>query len=128
MEIGVALPDGTTEWKQVGVFYQANGGWKTGNQCHDHGVGSGGHRGAAGGPGVPGAIVPPTTLSGWLAALVGQLGVNFAGRYHVDPAYAGKAARVNAREDVAGKSAGTSFGGCAWPRGPGPGRTRRRAI
>lgn len=106
VEIGVALPDGTTEWKQVGVFYQANGGWKTGNNAMTMEwalvdiVGLLADREFL----APSSL--PTTLSGWLAALVGQLGVNFAGRYHVDPAYAGKAARVNAREDVAGKSCG----------------------
>ena len=106
MEIGVALPDGTTEWKQVGVFYQANGGWKTGNNAMTMEwdlvdiVGLLADREFL----APSSL--PTTLSGWLAALVGQLGVNFASRYHVDPAYAGKAARVNAREDVAGKTCG----------------------
>lgn len=106
VEIGVALPDGTTEWKQVGVFYQANGGWKTGNNAMTMEwdlvdiVGLLADREFL----APSSL--PTTLSGWLAALVDQLGVNFAGRYHVDPAYAGKAARVNAREDVAGKSCG----------------------
>lgn len=106
VEIGVALLDGTTEWKQVGVFYQADGGWKTGNNAMTMEwdlvdiVGLLADREFL----APSSL--PTTLSGWLAALVDQLGVNFAGRYHVDPAYAGKAARVNAREDVAGKSCG----------------------
>lgn len=106
VEIGVALPDGTTEWKQVGVFYQANGGWKTGNNAMTMEwdlvdiVGLLADREFL----APSSL--PTTLLGWLAALVGQLGVNFASRYHVDPAYAGKAARVNAREDVAGKTCG----------------------
>ena len=48
----------------------------------------------------------PTTLAGWLAALVGQLGANFANRYHVDPDYAAAAATVNSAADVEGKKCG----------------------
>lgn len=48
----------------------------------------------------------PTTLEGWLRALVGQLGVNFESRYHVDPDYAGKPVTANSRADVDRKKCG----------------------
>ena len=86
--IGVRLPDGSAEYKPVGVYYQYSGGWKTG----DNGltmtwdlvdiVGLIANR----------EYIPPdtlpTTLSGWVASIVAQLGTNFASRYTVDPNYA----------------------------------------
>ena len=47
----------------------------------------------------------PTTLSGWVAALVAQLGENFESRYTVDPAYAGKSVTASL-EDVQGMKCG----------------------
>lgn len=104
--IGCELAGGSVEYKQVGVFFQANGGWKTG----DNGitmqwdlvdiVGLLAAREFK----APSTI--PTTLSGWLSALVGQLGANFTGWYHVDPDYADAAATVNAASDVEGQKCG----------------------
>lgn len=48
----------------------------------------------------------PTTLEGWLRALVGQLGVNFETRCHADPEYAQLPVTANSREDVTGKKCG----------------------
>lgn len=48
----------------------------------------------------------PETLEGWIQALVSQLGENFAGRFTVDPAYAGKPVTANDRADVDGKKCG----------------------
>lgn len=31
VSIGVALPDGTVEYKPKGIYYQYSGGWKTGD-------------------------------------------------------------------------------------------------
>ncbi|MBD5098287.1 MAG: hypothetical protein HDT35_01840 [Clostridiales bacterium] len=86
--MGPELPDGTVEYKKLGVFYQANGGWMTGNNAItmrwdlvD----------------IIGLLVnrtympkgdPPTTLKGWLEALAGQLGESFVHRVRVDPDYA----------------------------------------
>lgn len=104
--IGCELADGSVEYKKVGVFFQDNGGWKIG----DNGitmqwdlvdiVGLLSTREFK----TPSTI--PTTLSGWLAALVGQLGANFDGWYHVDPDYADAAATVNASSDVEGQKCG----------------------
>ena len=106
MDIGLRLPDGSAEWKPAGVFYQKGDGWKTstneptirwdlvdiiGLVCER-------------------TFLPPdtlpTTLDGWIAAIVGQLGENFSGRYHVDPDYASLAVTANSVEDVTGKKCG----------------------
>lgn len=104
--IGCELADGSVEYKKVGVFFQSNGGWKTG----DNGitmqwdlvdiVGLLADREFK----APSTL--PTTLSGWMSALVAQLGANFTGWYHVDPDYADAAATVNAASDVDGKKCG----------------------
>lgn len=88
VSIGVRLADGTPEYKSVGVYYQYSGGWKTG----DNGltmtwdlvdiVGLIANREY-----IPPSTLP-TTLSGWAASIVSQLGDNFSDRYTVDPNYA----------------------------------------
>lgn len=104
--IGCELEDGTVEYKRAGVFYQANGGWKTGDNAMTMQwdlvdiVGLVADREFK----TPSTL--PTTLAGWLAALVGQLGANFAAKYHVDPDYADAAATVNDASDVDGKKCG----------------------
>ena len=104
--IGVLKEDGSTEWKQAGVYYQYSGGWRTSDNSMtmqwdlvD----------------IVGLVADrefiwtgdlPTTLGGWIAAIVSQLGVNFTGKYHVDPDYADLAATVNSADDVTGKKCG----------------------
>ena len=105
VSIGVRLPDGTAEYKPAGVYYQAAGGWTTG----DNGitmewdlvdiVGLIADREY-----IPPATLP-TTLSGWAASIVAQLGTNFASLYHVDPNYA-QTALTCAVADVQGKTCG----------------------
>lgn len=100
------LPDGTDEYKRLGIFYQHSGGWKTG----DNGltiqwdlvdiVGLLADREFI----VPDTL--PTTLEGWISALVSQLGVNFEGHYTVDPSYASKSVTVREKEDVQGLKCG----------------------
>lgn len=48
----------------------------------------------------------PETLEGWAAALVSQLGENFAARYSVDENYAALPCAVNSAEDVNGQKCG----------------------
>ena len=104
--IGCELADGSVEYKRAGVFFQANGGWKTG----DNGITMQWDLVdivgllAAREFNAPSTL--PTTISGWLAALVGQLGANFTGWYHVDPDYADAAATANAASDVEGQKCG----------------------
>ena len=121
VSIGVRLPEGGTEYKQVGVYYQYSGGWKTG----DNGlsmqwdlvdiVGLLADREFL----VPDVL--PATLSGWIAALAAQLGLNFADRWHVDPAYADLPLSVSDRADVTGKKCGdilrwACMAAGTWPR------------
>lgn len=105
VSIGVELPDGGSEYMPVGIYYQAAGGWTTG----DNGitmqwdlvdiVGLIADREY-----IPPAALP-TTLEGWVASIVAQLGTNFAGLYTVDSNYA-QTALTCALEDVQGKTCG----------------------
>lgn len=119
--LGVKLADGSKEWKQVGVYYQANGGWKTGDNAMTMQwelvdiVGLIADREFI----APATL--PTTLSGWVAAIVAQLGVNFADCYHVDPNYANVSVTVNSKDDVNGKRCGdvlrwACMASGTWPR------------
>ena len=104
--IGVLKEDGSREWKQAGIYYQYSGGWRTSDNSMTMQwdlvdiVGLVSDREFI----WTGAL--PTTLDGWIAAIVSQLGVNFTGKYHVDPDYAGIAATVNSADDVSGKKCG----------------------
>ena len=121
VSIGVMLEDGSVEYKRVGIFYQYSGGWKTSDNNMTMTwnlvdiVGLLSKREF---------IVPetlPTTLSGWIAALVAQLGDNFAENYTVDPAYADTALTVNSAADVTGVTCGAllrwaCMASGTWPR------------
>lgn len=119
--IGVRLASGAVERCRLGVFYQAGDGWKTG----DNGltiswslvdiIGLLANR----------TFIPPdplpTTLPGWLAAVVAQLGENFAARYHVDPDYADVSITAGDVADVTGKKCGdivrwACMAAGVWPR------------
>ena len=104
--IGCELEDGSVEYKRAGVFYQANGGWKTGDNAMTMQWDLVDIVGLLADREFKAPSSMPTTLAGWLAALVGQLGANFANKYHVDPNYADAAATVNGASDVDGKKCG----------------------
>lgn len=121
IHIGVLLEDGGTEYKQVGLFYQAGNGWNTSDNSMVMRwslvdiIGLVADR----------TFLPPetlpTTLEGWIGAVVSQLGDNFADRYHVDPAYASTAVTANSVEDVTGKKCGdivrwACMASGTWPR------------
>lgn len=119
--LGVKLADGTVEWKRLGVFYQANGGWKTGDNAMTMMwelvdiIGLIAEREFI----APAKL--PTTLSGWVAAVVAQLGVNFENKWHVDPDYANVSVTVNSVDDVNGKHCGdilrwACMASGTWPR------------
>ena len=104
--LGVRLADGTEEYKRVGVFYQSSGGWKTG----DNGLTIQWDM-----VDIVGLLVDrefiqpeilPTTLSGWIASLVVQLGNNLETHYTVDPNYAETQVTVLDPSDVAGLTCG----------------------
>ena len=106
VSMAVRLPDGIDEYKRVGVFYQYSGGWKTG----DNGITMQWDLVDIVGLLADREFIPPaslpTTLEGWISALVAQLGVNFADRYTVDPNYAGVEASVRDSSDVVGMTCG----------------------
>lgn len=106
VSLGCLLPDGTVEYKRVGMMYQYSVGWKTG----DNGitmqwdlvdiVGL-----LSGREYVPPDTLP-TTLEGWTASIVDQLGTNFADHYTVDPNYASLPLTVRTDSDVVGITCG----------------------
>lgn len=104
--IGARLEDGTKEFKPLGVFYQSGDGWKTGDNSMTMQwdlvdiVGLVCERTY-----IPPATLP-TTLAGWAASVVAQLGTNFAERYHVDPDYADISVTALSRDAVSGKKCG----------------------
>nr|DAM89651.1 MAG TPA: hypothetical protein [Caudoviricetes sp.] len=119
--IGVRLPDGTDDYKRVGIYYQYSRGWRTG----DNGLTMQWDLVDIIGLLASREFLPPstlpTTLEGWIAALVGQLGVNFANRYTVDPNYSGAAVTASSAADVTGKSCGdvlrwACMAAGVWPR------------
>lgn len=103
--IGVELEDGTVEYKQVGIFYQYSGGWKTGDNDITMQwnlvdiVGLISDRDY-----IPPSTIP-TTLEGWVASIVAQLGTNFTQNYIVDADYASLAITCTA-DKVQGKKCG----------------------
>lgn len=121
ISIGVRLADGTDDYKRVGIYYQYSGGWRTG----DNGLTMQWDLVDIIGLLASREFLPPstlpTTLEGWISALVGQLGVNFAGRYTVDPNYIGAAVTASSAADVTGKSCGdilrwACMAAGVWPR------------
>ena len=104
--IGVRLPDGTVDYKQLGIFYQSGDGWKTSNNAISMDWSLVDIVGLL----VDRTFIPPstlpTTLEGWIAAVVAQLGDHFVNRYHVDPDYASLDVTANNVSDVTGKSCG----------------------
>ena len=106
VSLGVELPDGTAEYKRLGIYYQYSGGWRT----SDNGLTIQWSLVDIIGLLVDREFIPPatlpTTLDGWLAALVSQLGTNFEDRYHADPAYGPLAVTASSAEDVAGTKCG----------------------
>ena len=104
--LGVELENGAVEYTQVGVFYQANGGWRTSDnemtmqwEMVDI-IGLISEREFI----LRGSL--PTTLGGWVQAIVNQLGANFADKWHVDENYAGLTVTANNEADVIGKKCG----------------------
>lgn len=86
--IGPELPDGTVEYMPVGVFYQYSSGWKTSDNNITIQWSLVDIIGLVSGRDYIPPDTLPTTLDGWAASIVAQLGENFAKRYTVDPNYA----------------------------------------
>lgn len=95
-----------TEYAPLGLYYQYNNGWRTGDnditmqwELVDI-IGLLTNRVFK----LSGSL--PTTLAGWAAALAQQLGPNFEQRYAVDPDYAGLSCTVKDASAVENKTCG----------------------
>lgn len=103
--IGVETAESEPAYQPIGVFYQFSGGWKTG----DNGLTMQWSLVDIIGLLADRQYLPPetmpTTLGGWVASVVGQLGVNFESAYIVDPNYTGLSLTATLA-DVTGKSCG----------------------
>lgn len=103
--MGVGLPNGKTEYKGLGVFYQSGDGWKTSDYSLTMRWNLVDIIGLIARRAFVAPKVLPTTLAGWLSALVGQLGKNFENRYYVPPEYANMPVTIR-REDLTGMLCG----------------------
>lgn len=119
--IGVRLPNGTVEYKPLGTFYQYGDGWKT----SDNGMAMNWDLVDIIGLLSDRTYFPPdtlpTTLDGWMASVVSQLGYAFKNRYHVDPDYSSKPVTARSKNDVTGKKCGdiirwSCMATGTWPR------------
>lgn len=120
--IGMDLEDKTTEFLPMGRFYMAGDGWKTS-------TGSATMRwdlvDIIGLVSMRAFVVPdtlPTTLNGWIAAVMSQLGFKLETQYKIDPNYSSKAVTANSKEDVTDVSCGdiirwACMATGTWPRG-----------
>ena len=121
LSIGTMIEGGRYEYVKAGIFYQYEGGWKTGN----NGITMNWDL-----VDIIGLLVDreyvlpdtlPTTLEGWVSSIVSQLGSVFRNRYSVDSAYADRVITANNREDIAGLSCGdilrfACMASATWPR------------
>lgn len=101
--IGVELEDGSTEWVPAGVYYIHNNGWSSSNSWLGMQWKLVDIIGLLSGRSFIAPTTLPTTLEGWVAALVAQLGTAFVSRYTVDADYAAVSLTATA-DDVDGKS------------------------
>ena len=105
ISIGAETSGNEPVYQPIGVFYQFSGGWKTG----DNGLTMQWSLVDIIGLLADRQYLPPstlpTTLEGWVASIVGQLGINFESAYIVDPNYSGLALTASL-EGVSGKSCG----------------------
>lgn len=106
ISLGPAQEDGTVEFAPIGVFFQKSGGWTTGQNdmyidwqlvdiC-----------GLLADRAFQAPDTLPTTLAGWFACFVAQLGDNFSGWYHVDPDYADLPLTIKSRDHLKNRTCG----------------------
>lgn len=106
VRLGVELEGGTVEWKSAGLYYQAGDGWKTGENALTMQWELVDIIGLLAARAYIAPTTLPTTLAGWIASLVAQLGTGFVSRYSVDEAFAPLAVTASQRADVDGKRCG----------------------
>lgn len=103
VDLGLRLEDGSIEWISGGTYYQQSAGWSLQDLTVSWELLD-----------IIGMLVKrkfvapstlPTTLDGWLGAMMASLGVNFSSKYIVDEAVVGTALTSTA-DAVAGKTCG----------------------
>lgn len=103
VDLGLRLEDGSVEWISGGTYYQQSAGWSLQDLTVSWELLD-----------IIGMLVKrkfvvpsilPTTLDGWLGAMMASLGVNFSSKYIVDEAVVGTALTSTA-DAVAGKTCG----------------------
>ena len=103
ISIGVELASGAIEYMRIGRYYQYSGGWKTGRNAMTIDwslvdiIGLLSSREYI----VPATL--PTTVDGWIASIVGQLGTLFTSAYAVDENLASKTLSPDSRDNITGK-------------------------
>lgn len=106
ISIGVRLRDGGVEYMPIGKYYQFSGGWETSNNDLSIRwdlvdiIGMLTDRDFV----VPETL--PTTLEGWTAAVIAQLGAGFASMYIIDADYANMTVTAQSAEAVSGMKCG----------------------
>lgn len=103
VDLGLRLEDGSIEWIPGGTYYQQSAGWSLQDLTVSWELLD-----------IIGMLVKrkfvipstlPTTLAGWIGAIMSSLGVNFSNKYIVDEAVAGTALTATA-DKVAEKTCG----------------------
>lgn len=105
VDLGLELEGGAVEWLPAGTYYQQSQGWSTkGGLTFSFSLidicGALTKRKFT----VPGTL--PTTLEGWVAAIMASLGVGFTDRYIVDSDVAATALTARNAAAVTGKTCG----------------------
>lgn len=106
IQLGVRLPNGSIEYKGVGRFFQYSGGWRTGNNGLTIQWDMVDIIGLLADRQYIAPTTLPTTLSGWVASIVRQLGSNFDGFYTVDDGLSAAAVTVSDKSEISGMTCG----------------------
>lgn len=105
-QIGVKLPDGTIEYKPLGRYYQFSGGWTTGNNGLTIKWDLVDVVGLITGRTFFPPSTLPTTLDGWVAAIMSTLGDGFAEQYIIADSIKSTKLTANSADDVSGEKCG----------------------
>jgi hypothetical protein len=106
VQVAARRADGVDEYKRVGMFYQYSGGWRTAERGLTLQWDLVDIIGLVSARTYIAPATLPTTLDGWVASVVAQLGENFATRYQVADGYGDLAAAPRLAEDIDGLTCG----------------------
>lgn len=104
IELGLELYNGAVEWLPGGTYYQQSGGWKTDELTITFNlldiIGALSKRKFV----IPNSL--PTTLEGWISAIMASLGTAFTEQYLVDADVSSTALTVTNMDVISGKTCG----------------------